>query len=68
VSNIHDAISLDTPVLSIMLVSYNKRDLTSAAFRSAYDQTSCNFEIVVVTNASTTDPPRQSIRRSRTSS
>ena len=39
-------------LLSIIIVSYNTRELTLACLASVYEQTSCAFEVVVVDNAS----------------
>ena len=41
-----------TPLLSIIVVSYNTREMTLACLESVYAQTSCDFEVVVVDNAS----------------
>jgi GT2 family glycosyltransferase len=40
------------PELSILVVSYNTREMTLACLRSVLDQTRCCFEILVVDNAS----------------
>lgn len=40
------------PDLSIIVVSYNTREMTLACLRSVQDQTRCSFEILVVDNAS----------------
>ena len=41
------------PAISIIVISYNTRDMTVACLRSIYDQTESPFEVVVVDNAST---------------
>ena len=41
-----------TPELSIVMISYNTKDMTLAAIQSVYDQTQTPFELVVVDNAS----------------
>lgn len=40
------------PVLSIIVVSYNTREMTLACLRSVYAQTTTPFELIVVDNAS----------------
>lgn len=44
---------LQPPMLSIIIVSYNTRDMTVACLASVYAETCCDFEVVVVDNAST---------------
>ncbi len=44
--------TVPTPELSIIIISYNTRDLTLECLRSVYAQTSCDFEVLVVDNAS----------------
>ncbi len=51
-----------TPVLSIIVISYNTRDMTLACLASIHAQTECDFEVVVVDNAST-DGSAEAIRR-----
>lgn len=41
-----------SPTLSILIVSFNTRDLTLACLRSVYEQTTTPAEVVVVDNAS----------------
>lgn len=41
------------PELSIIIVSYNTREMTLACLASVYAQTSTSFEVIVVDNAST---------------
>lgn len=41
------------PVLSILVVSYNTREMTLACLRSVVDQTQTPFELIVIDNAST---------------
>jgi len=40
------------PVLSVIVISYNTRDMTLACLKSLYAQTSLPFETIVVDNAS----------------
>jgi GT2 family glycosyltransferase len=40
-------------ILSIVVVSYNTRDMTLACLRSVFEQTHTPFEVIVVDNAST---------------
>ncbi|WP_050929922.1 glycosyltransferase family 2 protein [Aestuariivita boseongensis] len=42
----------ETPEFSVVIISYNTRDMTLACLSSIYEQTSRSFEIVVVDNAS----------------
>ena len=51
-----------TPDVSIVIVSYNTMDMTLACLNSIYEQTECNFEVVVVDNAST-DGSAQAIQK-----
>lgn len=51
-----------TPLLSIIVVSYNTREMTLACLESVYAQTECDFEVVVVDNAST-DGSAEAIRQ-----
>ena len=51
-----------TPLLSIIVISYNTREMTLACLASVYAQTECDFEVVVVDNAST-DGSAEAIRR-----
>lgn len=51
-----------TPQLSIIIVSYNTRDMTLACLASVYAQTTGDFEVVVVDNASA-DGSAEAIRR-----
>lgn len=44
--------SLSAPVLSIIVVSYNTREMTLACLRSVYAETRVAFELIVVDNAS----------------
>lgn len=39
-------------MLSIIVVSYNTREMTLSCLESVYEQTTCDFEVVVVDNAS----------------
>ncbi len=43
----------DTPLLSIIVISYNTREMTLACLASLYAETSLPFELIVVDNAST---------------
>lgn len=43
------------PLLSIIIISYNTRDMTLACIASVYAQTTSPFEIIVVDNASNDD-------------
>ena len=43
---------LSIPVLSILIISYNTRELTLAALRSVHAETRLSFEIILVDNAS----------------
>ena len=43
----------EMPTLSIIIVSYNTREMTLECISSIYEETSCHFEIIVVDNAST---------------
>jgi GT2 family glycosyltransferase len=52
---------VQTPQLSIIIISYNTRDMTLACLASVYDQTTCDFEVIVVDNAST-DGSAEAIR------
>ena len=40
------------PIVSILIVSYNTREMTLACISSAFEQTRSSFEIIVVDNAS----------------
>ena len=51
-----------SPEFSIIIVSYNTRDMTLACLSSVYSQTHGNFEVIVVDNAST-DGSAEAIRR-----
>lgn len=44
--------NLTAPVLSIVIVSYNTREMTLACLASVYAQTQAPFEVIVVDNAS----------------
>lgn len=44
---------MSAPVLSIVVVSYNTRDMTLACLASVYAETKTPFELIVVDNAST---------------
>lgn len=44
--------SAEQPVLSIIVVSYNTRDITLACLRSIYAETKTPFELIVIDNAS----------------
>ena len=50
------------PEFSVIIISYNTRDMTLACLSSVYAQTKGDFEIVVVDNAST-DGSAEAIRR-----
>ena len=43
---------MQTPNVSIIVVSYNTREMTIECLRSVYAETTLPFEIVVVDNAS----------------
>lgn len=45
--------SQDPPLLSIIVISYNTREMTLACLASVYEQTKLPFELIVVDNAST---------------
>lgn len=45
------------PTLSIIIVSYNTRDMTLACLRSVFDQTRAHFEVIVIDNASSDGSP-----------
>lgn len=51
-----------TPLLSIIVISYNTREMTLACLASVHAQTECAFEVVVVDNAST-DGSAEAIRQ-----
>ena len=40
------------PVVSIVVVSYNTREMTLACLASVHEQTTVHFELIVVDNAS----------------
>lgn len=44
--------SASSPILSIIVVSYNTRDMTLECLRSLRDETSLSYELIVVDNAS----------------
>lgn len=50
------------PEVSIIVISYNTREMTLACLASIFAQTRCAFEVVVVDNAST-DGSAEAIRR-----
>lgn len=52
----------EAPEFSVIIVSYNTRDMTLACLSSVYDQTKSDFEVVVVDNAST-DGSAEAIRK-----
>ena len=43
---------MQSPELSIIIISYNTRDMTLACLKSVYEQTKTPFELIVVDNAS----------------
>ena len=43
---------MDTPELSIIVISYNTREMTLACLQSVYDETRTPFELIVVDNNS----------------
>ena len=45
------------PTLSIIVVSYNTREMTLACLRSVFDQTLAPFELIVIDNASSDGSP-----------
>lgn len=51
-----------SPEFSVVIISYNTRDMTLACLTSVYAQTKGDFEVVVVDNAST-DGSAKAIRR-----
>ena len=53
--------SPQTPDVSVIVISYNTRDMTLACLDSVYAETTCNFEVVVVDNASS-DGSAEAIR------
>ena len=53
--------SSQTPDFSVIVISYNTRDMTLACLASIYAQTTGDFEVVVVDNAST-DGSAEAIR------
>lgn len=57
----HDDPPAQPPLLSIVVISYNTREMTLACLASVYEQTECAFE-VVVDNAST-DGSAEAIRQ-----
>lgn len=44
---------VDEPTVSVIVVSYNTREMTLACLRSLHDQTTVPYELLVVDNAST---------------
>ena len=42
---------MTNPILSIIIISYNTRDMTLACLASVYAQTQTPFEVIVVDNA-----------------
>ena len=53
---------MDTPELSIVVISYNTREMTLACLRSVYAETRTPFELIVVDNNSE-DGSSEAIRR-----
>lgn len=49
----HPQAPMPIPQISIIIVSYNTRDMTRDCIRSVYAQTTLPFELIVVDNAST---------------
>ena len=55
--------SVENPTVSIIVISYNTRDLTLDCIRSVFEQAKdVTFEVIVLDNAST-DVRRKQLRR-----
>lgn len=48
-----NAVPVAAPTVSIIVISYNTREMTLACLRSVHEQTSVPFELIVLDNAST---------------
>jgi GT2 family glycosyltransferase len=48
---------LPQPTISVVIVSYNTRDMTLECLRSVFDQTDASLDVIVVDNASTDGSP-----------
>ncbi len=51
-TNVQSSPEVDEPVLSIIVVSYNTREMTLACLESVYAQTTADFELIVIDNNS----------------